>query len=79
MVEENNRKIFEILIDLLYDLPVCGCADEAIEELENNLDFTPERDVFIKSLVEMYLEETCNACSDDVAEEFQDIMNGKIN
>jgi hypothetical protein len=74
-MEEENRKIFETLIDLLYDLPVCGCADEAIEDLENDMNFTLERDNFIKSLVEMYLDVTCNACSEDVAEEFQDIMN----
>ena len=74
MIEENNKTL-EILKDLLYDLPVCGCTDEALEDLEIVMDFTLDKEDFNKSLVETYLDITCGACSEDVAEEFQEIVN----
>lgn len=73
-MEEENGKILGILIDLLYDLPVCGCADGAIEELEV-MDTDMGREEFIEAVIELYLDITCKTCSPDVVEELRGIVS----
>ena len=71
-------KLMQDITDMFYNLNVCACRHEVLEEMDNlNIEKYSTNELF-NYVKNFYIDITCNACSDEVIEEF-DIIEENLN